>query len=63
MRVGNALLLLPVGTPEQLTGRIWFQRVEHGIAVEGRFRFRSESEEEFEGQFVAEWGDEIIYSG
>ena len=63
MRDGIALLLLPVGTPEQLIGRVWFQRVEYGMAVEGRFRFRSESGEEFEGRFVAEWGDGITFCG
>lgn len=63
MKEGNALLLLPGGSSEQLTGNAWFQRAEQGIPVEGRFRLRSESGVEFEGKFVAEWGDEIVYCG
>ena len=63
MTQGNALLLPPAGLPEQLTGEVWFPRVAAGKPVEGRFRFRSESGMEFEGRFVAEWGDEIVYCG
>ena len=63
MREGNVLLLLPVGLPEQLTGKVWFPRVEVGTPVEGRFQFRSEAGAQFEGKFLAEWGDEIIYCG
>jgi hypothetical protein len=63
MSQGHALLLLPVGTPVQLTGTVWFQRVEQGIPVEGRFQFLSEAGVQFEGRFIAEWGDEIIYCG
>ena len=63
MREGNALLLLPAGIPEQWTGKVWFQRVDEGIPVEGRFHFKSEAGVQFEGKFVAEWGHEIIYCG
>ena len=63
MREGNALLLPPTGVPEQLTGQVWFQRVNEGMPVEGRYRFRSEAGVQFEGKFVAEWGREIIYCG
>ena len=61
LRKGNALLLLPVGSPEALTGEVWLQRVAEGMPVEGRFR--SEAGAQFEGRFVAEWGDEIVYCG
>lgn len=63
MSEGHTYLLLPDGLPEQLAGRVWFQRVEAGLPVEGRFQFRTEAGVEFEGQFVAEWGDEIVYCG
>jgi hypothetical protein len=62
-REGNAYLLLPDGSPEQLAGRVWFQRVQGGTPVEGRLQFRSEAGAQLEGEFVAEWGDEIIYCG
>ena len=63
MREGNALLLLPVGLPEQLAGKVWFQGVKEGIPVEGRFQFQSKAGAQFAGIFVAEWGHEIIYCG
>jgi hypothetical protein len=63
MRVGNALLLSSTGSPEQLTGKVWFQHVDQGVPVEGRFRLQSETGTQFEGRFVAEWGDEMIYCG
>ena len=63
MSEGHAYLLLPDGLAEQLAGRVRFQRVEAGLPVEGSFQFRSEVGVEFEGQFVAQWGDEIVYCG
>ena len=60
---GHALLLLPTGKPQPLTGKAWFQRVDQGSPVEGRFRFHSESGVQFEGKFVAGWGTEIVYCG
>ena len=63
MTQGNALLLLPVGSSERLTGEVWLQRVDQGTPVEGRFQLRSEAGVQFEGSFLAEWGDEIIYCG
>ena len=63
MRDGNALLLPPVGSPKQLTGKLWFQRVEQGISVEARFQLQSETGAQFEGRFIAEWGNQVIYCG
>lgn len=63
MRDGNALLLLPSGFPEQLTGKVWFPRVDEGESVEGRFRLTSETGEQFEGRFIAEWENQTVYCG
>ena len=63
MRDGNALLLLPVGLPEELTGKVWFQRVGEGKPVEGRFSLKSERGEQFEGKFIAEWENQAVYCG
>lgn len=63
MSEGNALLLLATGISEPLTGRVWLQSVQQGIPVEGRFQLRSEAGMRWEGRFVAEWGDEIVYCG
>jgi hypothetical protein len=63
MREGRAVRLLPSGSPETLIGEAWFQRVEQGIPLEGRFRLRSEAGVQYEGRFVAEWGNEMVYCG
>lgn len=62
-RVGNALLLLPVGLPEQLTGKIWFPRVEQGVPVRGEFNLLTEAGQKFKGKFEAAWEDEIVMCG
>ena len=63
MSEGNAYLRIPDGSPVQLAGEVWLQRVSQEIPVEGSFRLMSESGAQFEGKFLAEWGDEIIYCG
>ena len=63
MRDGMAFLLLPVGSPEQLTGKVFFQGVEPGIPVEGRFDFVTDTGQHFSGKFRAEWGNQIVYCG
>jgi hypothetical protein len=63
MREGHALLLAPVGIPEQLAGRVWFEGVDRQKSVEGRFKLASEKGERFEGRFVAVWENEPIYCG
>jgi hypothetical protein len=62
-QIGNALLLPPSGTPEQLTGEVWFQSVRQGTPVEGRISLISERGEPFQGTFVAEWDDQIVLCG
>jgi hypothetical protein len=63
MKVGNALLLLPVGLPEQLSGKVSFQRVEQGIPVEGEFDLLTETGQHFKGKFIAEWEKLTVYCG
>jgi hypothetical protein len=63
MRVGSAYLLLPVGVPEQLNGKVYFERVETGKIVEGRFDLVSESGEKLRGTFRAEWRNQVIFCG
>ena len=63
MRVGNVLLTLPIDRHEQLRGTVIFQHVEQGLPVEGRFDLITETGQQFQGKFIAEWGDEIIYCG
>ena len=63
MSVGNALLILPIGSPEQLTGKVYFQRVGLDIPVEGQFDLVTNAGEHFNGKFIAEWKNEIVYCG
>jgi len=62
-RVGNAVYLSASGEYEQLSGKISFQRVEEGKPVEGTFSLMSERGEEFKGEFVAEWGNQLVMCG
>jgi hypothetical protein len=61
--IGDAFLLPSVGSPEQLTGKVFFNRVEEENPVEGEFRFRTKSGKRIIGRFQANWGNEIIYCG
>lgn len=63
MRDGIALLLLPAGFSEQLTGKVWFQRVDEKEPVQGRFRLASEKGKPFDGTFIAEWENQAVYCG
>src|SRR6266542_5274575 len=58
-RTGNALLLLPIGEPEELSGKISLPRLEQGVPVEGTFDLLTEKSEQFKGNFKAEWENEI----
>ena len=63
LSVGNALLILPIGSPEPLTGKVTFQRVGQDIPVEGQFDLVTNTGEHFKGKFIATWKNEMIYCG
>jgi len=63
MSVGNALLIMPIDSPKELTGKVSFQRVQQGSPVEGTFDITAVTGERFKGKFIAEWGNEIVYCG
>ena len=60
---GHALLLLPGAVPGNLTGKVSLQPVAQGVPVEGEFELSSDEGRHFNGAFLAEWGDEIVYCG
>ena len=62
-QVGNAILIYPVGLPDVLSGEVAFQRVEAGLPIEGRFNLTSERGARFEGQFHAEWSEQVVMCG
>ena len=62
-RTGSTFLLLAVGAPEELNGKVSFPRIERDIPVEGKFNLFAETGEQFKGKFKAEWGNEIVMCG
>lgn len=62
-QIGNAYILPELDPYTPLSGEVWFQRVEEGMPIEGRFSLTSERGEMFEGRFVAEWESQVIYCG
>lgn len=62
-QIGFAYILPELDPLQQLSGEIFFWRVEEGIPVEGEFNFTTESGKEFKGSFKAEWGDQVVYCG
>ena len=62
-QVGIAYILQDLDPLQQLSGEVFFWRVEEGMPVEGEFNIKTESGEPFKGKFKAEWGDQIVYCG
>jgi hypothetical protein len=60
---GSASFLPQIGSPEPLTGKVTFQRVEPGNPVEGVFQMKTSRGKEFQGKFIAQWENEMIYCG
>ena len=61
MREGYVLPISVAGQSELLTGNVWFEGVNQQVPVEGWFQLRSDSGEQFEGRFVAHWGNPVVY--
>jgi hypothetical protein len=62
-QVGNASYRLTSDKYEQLSGKVFFQRVGEGNPVEGRFEFVTETGRQFNVQFKAEWGNLVMMCG
>jgi len=63
LSTGNALLILPLGSPQQLTGKVSFQKVAQDKPVKGQFDLVTSAGEHFKGKFSAEWKNEIVLCG
>lgn len=63
MSTGIAYSVMELDPWEELTGKVTFQRVEVGVPLEGKFSFTSARGEIYEGRFLAEWGNQIVYCG
>jgi len=63
MRVGNATYLLRFGYSVQLTGKVFFRRVDMESPVEGEFDLVTEAGQRLKGKFKAEWDIQPVYCG
>ena len=63
METGNAMLMLPVGRPTQLKGKVSFPRVGPGSPVEGQFDLLTDTGQHFKGKFKAVWENTTVYCG
>ncbi|HVF24617.1 MAG TPA: hypothetical protein VNA23_01935 [Anaerolineales bacterium] len=48
---------------DQLSGKVFFLRVDETGPVEGEFDLKDQSGRQFKGKFKAEWGNEVMYCG
>jgi len=62
-QVGTAYILPELDPLQQLRGTIFFWQVEEGHPIEGRFKLVTEAGQRFEGQFKAEWENQMALCG
>lgn len=62
-QVGTAYILPELDPLQQLRGTIFFWQVEEGRPIGGRFELVTEAGQRFEGQFKAEWANQIALCG
>jgi hypothetical protein len=62
-RIGNAVRLSQIGSPEQLTGTVLVRGVAQGMPIEGEFNLFTETGSKFKGKFVANWAGSIALCG
>jgi hypothetical protein len=62
-QVGNASYQFASGEYEQLSGIVFFWRVDRESPVEGWFKLFAEQGQHFDGQFKAEWENQVILCG
>jgi len=62
-QIGYAYIIPELDPLQQLSGEVFFWRVEEGIPVEGEFDLLTEAGQQFKGKFEAQWGNEIVYCG
>ncbi len=60
-QIGNAYAFPELGPYTLLSGEASFQRVQQGTPLEGRFNLTSERGARFQGKFIAEWENQIVY--
>ena len=62
-QIGFAYILPELDPLQQLSGKVFFWRVDEASPVEGEFNLKDESGKQFNGKFKAEWGNVIAMCG
>ena len=62
-QVGNVIYRSATDEYKQLSGMVFFWNVEEGSPVKGKFELTAEDGQRFEGQFEAEWNNQIALCG
>ena len=62
-QIGTAYILPELDPLQQLSGTIFFWHVEEQNPVEGRFELVTETGQRFDGQFEAEWENQMALCG
>jgi hypothetical protein len=62
-QVGNVSYRSTSGEYIQLSGKVFFKHVAEGSPVDGRFELTAETGQRFEGQFKAEWENQMALCG
>ena len=62
-QVGSASYRLASDEYQQLSGTVFFWRVEEGNKVTGKLKLVTETGQRFESQFEAEWGNLVMMCG
>ena len=62
-KVGDAIYQPQVGELQQLSGKVFFQRVEESSPVSGEFDLRSVNGNRYRGRFNAIWENHIVLCG
>ena len=62
-QVGNASYRSSSNSYQQLSGIVFFWRVEEGHTVTGKFKLVTETGQPIEGQFEAEWKNQMMLCG
>jgi hypothetical protein len=61
--IGNAVHRSALDEYEQLSGKVFFSRVNMESPVEGEFDLKDEKGNQFKGKFKAEWSDQVVMCG
>ena len=62
-QIGNAILILPVGNPQSLSGTVSFSSANTSAPLQGRFDLQDEAGSFYKGTFQAVWQELMVLCG